>query len=509
LERSVESLSSLKILAAGAGLAQLFGAMSSYRENIRRVAVTARSSHRVVDPGHGQPLLSLRVWRRSREGTATVTEPLRIGLIGLGTVGTGVAKILAGRSEMLTARAGRPVALQRVATRSPQKQREIALSSSLVTADAQSVVEADDVDVVVELIGGLSPARELVSAALRAGKDVVTANKALLCEHGPELFALAREHGRCIAFEAAVAGGCPIIHVLSQAMAANQITSIEAILNGTSNFILTEMYHRDETYGDAVRKAQQMGYAEADPALDVDGTDAAQKLGLLAQLAYGVRVTPDQFIVQGIDTIELADLQYADELGYAVKLLATAKLIDGQLEMHTQPTLIRHERPIAQTDGPYNMIALTGDAVGQTWFQGMGAGQMATASAVVSDIIDIAVGRAQLTFPRLSLTTPANPLPLQPQEEISRRYYLRFNVEDRPHVMADITDVLGRSGISIASVIQHEAPEPEEAIGDGLTIVPLVIMTHRTSEGQVRAANLELANLGCIRQPRICMPVSD
>ncbi|MCA9055458.1 MAG: homoserine dehydrogenase, partial [Planctomycetaceae bacterium] len=337
----------------------------------------------------------------------------------------------------------------------------------------------------------------------------VTANKALLCEHGPELFAAARSQGVCIAFEAAVAGGCPIIHVLGQTMTGNRIEAIQAILNGTSNFILTEMYHKDEPYADAVRKAQDLGYAEADPALDVDGTDAAQKLGILTQIAWGVRVTPDQFLVQGIDTIELADLQYADELGYAVKLLATAKLIDGRLEMHTQPTLIRHERPIAQADGPYNMIALTGDAVGQAWFSGMGAGQMATASAVVADLVDVAIGRAQLTFPLLSLGSDGPGPELLPADQIERRYYLRFNVEDRPHVMADITDVLGRQGISIASVIQHEAPEPEEATPSGPSIVPLVIMTHRTTEGRVRAARDELAALGCLREPRICMPVSD
>lgn len=436
-------------------------------------------------------------------------QPLRVGLIGLGTVGCGVAKILHQHAALLTARAGRPIVLERVAVRNLHKHRHVEVPASRITADALSVATSPEVDVVLELIGGLSPARELALAALRAGKHLVTANKALLCEHGPELFAAARERQLCIAFEAAVAGGCPIIHVLGQTMTGNRITAIEAILNGTSNFILTEMYHKDEPYDDAVRKAQQLGYAEADPALDVDGTDAAQKLGLLTQLAYGVRVTPDRFIVRGIDTIELADLQYADELGYAVKLLATARLVEDRLEMHTQPTLIRHERPIAQTDGPYNMIALTGDAVGKAWFSGMGAGQMATASAVVSDLIDVAIGRAQLTFPLLSLGPAQADLKLQPVDEISRRYYLRFNVEDRPHVMADITDVLGRKGISIASVIQHEAPEPDEGQPAGPLIVPLVIMTHRTTEGQVRAAQVELERLGCLREPRICMPVSD
>jgi homoserine dehydrogenase len=436
-------------------------------------------------------------------------DTLRLGLIGLGTVGSGVAKILADHPNLLAERAGRRISIERVAVRNPAKSRGVSLPAGRITSDALSVATSPDVDVVVELIGGLSPARELVLAALNAGKHVVTANKALLCEHGPELFRIAREKQKCIAFEAAVAGGCPIIHVLTEAMTGNQITSMQAILNGTSNFILTEMYHLNQPYDDAVREAQRMGYAESDPALDVDGTDAAQKLGLLAQLAFGMRLTPDQFIVRGIDTIELDDLQYADELGYAVKLLATARLVEGVLEVHTQPTLVRHERPIAQVDGPYNMIALEGDAVGKTWFSGMGAGQMATASAVVSDLVDIAIGRAQLTFARLPLWNTGATLPLKPQADIERRYYLRFNVEDRPHVMADITDVLGRKGISIASVIQHEAPEPDEAAHPGDPIVPLVIMTHRTTEGRVRSAHEEMLSLGCLREPRICMPVSD
>ncbi|MFV0443081.1 MAG: homoserine dehydrogenase [Planctomycetaceae bacterium] len=438
-----------------------------------------------------------------------MTKPLRVGLIGLGTVGSGVARILTGHAELLAQRAGRPIVLTRVAVRNLKKSRAVSLPGVELTEDPFSVATASDVDVVLELIGGLTPAREVALAALGAGKPLVTANKALLCEHGPELVAAARERGLCLAFEAAVAGGCPIIHVLSQTMTGNRITSLQAILNGTSNFILTQMYHKDAPYDDAVREAQELGYAEADPALDVDGTDAAQKLGILTQLAYGVRVTPDQFLVQGIDTIELADLQYADELGYAVKLLATAKLVDGRLEMHTQPTLLRHERPIAQTDGPYNMIALTGDAVGQAWFSGMGAGQMATASAVVSDLVDVAIGRAQLTFPLMSFGAGSAPLELQPMEAISRRYYLRFSVEDRPHVMADITHVLGAAGISIASVIQHEAPEPDEGTPAGPAIVPLVIMTHRTTEGNVRAAQRELSSLGCLRDPKICMPVAD
>lgn len=436
-------------------------------------------------------------------------QPLRVGLIGLGTVGAGVARVLLEQAPRMQRRAGRQIDIRRIAVRDRNKPRSIDVAADLLTEDPLAVAVDDQVDAVVELIGGLEPAREIVSAALSAGKDVVTANKALLCEHGAELFQVAREAGSCIAFEAAVAGGIPIVHVLGQAMTGNQVTAIEAILNGTSNFILTEMLEHQESYAAAVAKAQSLGYAEADPAMDVDGTDAAQKLCLLTQLAFGTRVTPGEFLKQGIDTLELADLQYAEELGYAVKLLAIAKLADGQLEMHTQPTLIRHGRPLAQVDGPNNMVAVTGDAVGSTWYSGQGAGQMPTASAVISDIVDVAVGRAQQTFRHLDLWGDTDAIPVLPAERITRRFYLRFAAMDRPHVIADITDVLGRAGISLASVIQHEAPEIEETEDGTAQIVPLVIMTHRTREGQLREAAAELDRLDSIRAPWVCMPVSD
>lgn len=438
---------------------------------------------------------------------AATTEPLRIGLIGLGTVGSGVARILIEHAERTAERAGRPLKIVRAAVRDASKPRDEIFKHIPVTTNALEVAQADDVDVVVELIGGLHPAFEIVAAALNAGKDVVTANKALLCTHGDELFSLARQKGLAICFEAAVAGGTPIIAAIGQGMTGNQITSLAAIVNGTSNFILTRMFLENASYDDSVREAQNMGYAEADPSMDVKGTDAAQKLGLLAQLAFGRRVTPDQFPVQGIDELSLMDLKFADELGYAIKLLATAKLVDGLLEMHTQPTLIRHNRPLAQVDGPYNMIELTGDAVGKAWFSAMGAGQMATASAVVADLVDVAVGRHRLTFNRLNLTDHKDGFPLQKLEAIERRYYMRFLVEDRPRVIAEIADILGRNGISLASVIQKEANEPETK--DEYPIVPLVFMTHKTTEGAVRAAREQLNKLPFVSMPWLCLPVSD
>ncbi|WP_437187269.1 homoserine dehydrogenase [Planctomicrobium sp. SH668] len=433
--------------------------------------------------------------------------PLRIGLIGLGTVGSGVAKILVEHVARTQERAGRPIEIRRIATRNPNLTRTITVPGVELTADAMSVATADDIDVVVELIGGISPARELMVAALEAGKDVVTANKALLCTHGHELFALAQKMGRSISFEAAVAGGCPIIAAIGQAMTGNQITSLAAIVNGTSNFILTQMFRENTSYEDAVAEAQRLGFAEADPTMDVKGTDAAQKLGILTQLAFGRRVTPDEFPVQGIDELSLMDLQFADELGYAVKLLATAKLISGHLEIHTQPTLIRHEEPLAQVSGPYNMIELTGDAVGKAWFSAMGAGQMATASAVVADLVDIAVGRAAINFRQLNLWNKNETFPLQKEAEIQRRYYMRFHVEDKPRVIAQIAEILGRNGISLASVIQKASTEP--AKDGGYSIVPLVFMTHPTSEGAVRAAREALNQLEFMKSTWVCLPVRD
>ncbi|SFJ54470.1 homoserine dehydrogenase [Planctomicrobium piriforme] len=437
-----------------------------------------------------------------------MAAPLRIGMVGLGTVGTGVARILLEHAQRTADRAGRRIELVRVAVRNVAKARAEITKAIEITTDPMKVATATDVDVVVELIGGLNPAREIVTAALESGKDVVTANKALLCNYGDDLFALARRKERSISFEAAVAGGVPIIAAIGQAMTGNQITSLAAIVNGTSNFILTRMFHENSSYEDAVKEAQRLGYAEADPSMDVKGTDAAQKLGLLTQLAFGRRVLPEQFPVQGIDELSLMDLKFADELGYAIKLLATAKLVGGHLELHTQPTLIRHSRPLAQVNGPYNMIELTGDAVGKAWFSAMGAGQMATASAVVADLVDVAVGRARINFERLHLWAEQETFPLQRIEKIQRRYYMRFLVEDRPHVIADIADILGRNGISLSSVIQKEANEPEEANVPTTPVVPLVFMTHMTTEGAVRAARTELDKLSAVRMPWLCLPVS-
>ena len=433
-------------------------------------------------------------------------SPTRISILGLGTVASGVVKILTEQSQRVSRRAGQTFEIRHVVVRDPAKSRKADVDAATVSTDWLAAVSDEDVDVVLELIGGTTTAREAVLAAIQHGKHVVTANKALLSEHGTELFAAARDANVCIAYEAAVAGGIPIIATLQASMTSNQIVSIEAILNGTSNFILSEMLNKSRTYADVLKEAQDLGYAEADPAMDVDGTDAAQKLILLTQLVHGKTVELEEFPRQGIDTLELADMKYAGEMDYRVKLLAVSRLHDdGQLEMHVGPTLIRKQRAVAQTDGPLNIVELQGDVVGTLTLSGAGAGQMPTASAVVADLIDLATGRALATFPRLELWNDSD-IPVLRAEEIERRYYLRFMVEDRPHVIADMTDILGRHGISLATIIQHEAPEVDNG---GIPIVPLVLMTHRTFEGKLRTAEAELQQLDSIKKPFVRMPVAD
>lgn len=436
--------------------------------------------------------------------------PVNVAIIGMGTVGTGVARVLLEEPERLARRAGAPVVLRKAVVRDLHKNRGLEVPSHLLTTDVTAVARDRDIQVAIHLVGGIDPARQIMLDLLEAGKDVVTANKALLCEHGEELFSRARQLGRTIAYEAAVAGGIPIIATIGQSLSANQITSLSAILNGTTNFILTQMIRENWSYPQALRRAQELGYAEADPTLDVDGTDAAQKLVLLAQLAFGVKVPLSKFPRRGIDNLELVDLQYAGELGYTVKLLAVAKLVQEQLEMHVQPTFVRQNIPLAGVHGPFNAISVVGDVVGETWYSGAGAGQKPTASAVIADLVDTIVGRARLTFPRLELWRDQPPYALQPPEKITSRYYFRFNVEDRPHVLADIADILGSNDISIASVIQHEAPETTAAPEFGRSpTVPLVIMTHLTTEGNVRAAETQLQRLAAIRPPHVRLAVAN
>ncbi len=435
----------------------------------------------------------------------TQNPDLNIALIGCGTVGTGVAKILQSSRESLRQRSGRSMQLRRVVVKNVAKQRDVDFGGIPVSNDIRTVTDDPDIHLAIYVVGGISWAREDVTRLLQSGKDVITANKALLYGHGAELFALAGTMNRTICFEAAVAGGIPIISAVNTALTANRILSIEAILNGTSNFILTRMLDRREPYDAVLAEAQPRGYAEADPAMDVDGTDAAQKLSILTQLAYGTRVPLEDIVRQGIQQIELLDLLVAAELGYRVKLLATSRLAKERLEVSVQPTLVRADRAIGMTSGADNIVSIEGDAAGLLRFSGAGAGQMPTASAVMADVIDYATGRAAITFQSILRLQGQKPIPLQPQEELSRRYYLRFTVADQPHVLADIADILGRNEISISSVRQDETADIEDESG----VARLVIMTHRTTEGRLRNADREIAELSSIRGDRIRMPIAD
>jgi homoserine dehydrogenase len=411
-------------------------------------------------------------------------DTVKVAIVGFGTIGSGVARLLVENAHRIARHVGKRVELARVVDPDLTRPRNVRLPEGLLTDDLSLVTGDPEIVAVAELIGGLEPARSIMLRLLESGKDMVTANKALLAEHGPELFDRARELGRSIAFEASVGGGIPIIAAIGQSLSANQIQSIHAILNGTSNFILTQMEEQGTEYAAAVAEAQQRGYAEADPTMDVNGTDAAQKLAILAHLAFGARIGWKDIPRSGIDTVQVTDMRYANELGYSIKLLAVAELVPEGLELHVSPTLVRHDTPLAEVRGAYNAIRVVGDAVGRVFFHGLGAGQMPTASAVVADLVDTIVGRAAITFRTLELWSDDREAPVAARDpdKIPGRFYLRLSVEDRPGVLASIAGILGEHGISIASVIQHET---ERATDD---VVPLVIMTHSAPEGAMSRA---------------------
>jgi homoserine dehydrogenase len=432
-------------------------------------------------------------------------EKTKVALVGMGTVGTGVARLLLDHGDRTARHAGRTLWLEEVVDRNVQSRSDIDLPKGILSDDLSRITKNPEIEVVAQLIGGLEPARTIMLELLRSGKNIVTANKALLAEHGPELFDTARELGRSIAFEAAVGGGIPIITGISQCLSANQIISLRGILNGTSNFIVTQMDEQGSDYRSALAEAQRLGFAEADPTMDVDGTDAVQKLAILAHLAFGARVRWQEIPCVGIDTLNLADMRYAKELGYRIKLVAVAQLSDGGLDLNVGPTLIKIGQPLAEVREAYNAISVVGDAVGQVFFHGLGAGQMPTASAVVADMIDTAVGRTALTFETLELWSQREArVDVREQDQLQGRYYLRFAVDDHPGVIAQIAGVLGKQMVSIASIIQHEAPNQE----DGST-VPLVMMTDTTTSGAIARAIAEIDELECVRDSSVRMRVLD
>lgn len=434
-------------------------------------------------------------------------EKTNVAIVGLGTVGTGVARLLLDHGDRTSRHAGRTLWLKKVVVRDLAKHRGVELPEGVATDSLDEVLSDPEIEVVVQLIGGLEPARTIMLRLLEAGKDIVTANKALLAEHGPELFTRARDLGRSIAFEASVAGGIPIIANISQCLSANQIQSLEGILNGTSNFIVTQMGEKGSSYDEVVRRAQELGYAEADPTMDVDGTDAAQKLAILAHLAFGATVKWGDIPCAGIDGLDPADLDYANQLGYRIKLLAVADLAEDGLELSVAPTLVPAGTPLAEVRDAFNAIRVVGDAVGPVFYHGLGAGQMPTASAVVADLIDTAVGRTKLTFQTLAYFTTDHP-PRAKQRDadnICGRFYLRLNAANHPGSLASIAEVLAKHRISISSVIQHENP----GASPQLDPVPVVIMTHPAPEGAARRATAEIEALSSVTGSVVRLRVKD
>ncbi len=423
-------------------------------------------------------------------------EPVKIGLLGLGTVGGGTVTVLTRNAAEIARRAGREIRLARAAAM--QYNPEIPGLDQIghIGNDAFAVVDDPEIDIVIELIGGYSPARELVLKAIANGKHVVTANKALIARHGNEIFAAAREQGVVVAFEAAVAGGVPIIKALREGLAANHIEWIAGIINGTGNFILTEMRDKGRDFGDVLAEAQALGYAEADPTFDVEGIDAAHKLTILGSLAFGIPLQFEKTFTEGISRIQAQDVAYAAELGYRIKHLGIARRSGHGIELRVHPTLIPHRRLIANVDGVMNAVLVKGDAVGPTLYYGAGAGALPTASAVVADVLDVA--RALTSDPGNRVPHLAfqpdeiADIPVLPMAEVETAYYLRIAALDQPGVMAEIAGILGAEGISIEAIKQKE---PEE----GDTHVPLIMLSHRVQEGRMNRAIARIEALNTVK----------
>lgn len=410
---------------------------------------------------------------------------VKLGLIGLGTVGAGVVQLLASHGDAMTRKLGRPLSLVRVASRSIEKKPHPPLTQARLSADPWTVVHDPEVDIVLELIGGIEPARTLILEAIKRGKDVVTANKALLAQHGDEIFAAAEAQGVSVGFEASVAGGIPIIRTLREGLAGDRNRALFGIVNGTCNYILTTMSEDEAEFATVLRHAQEQGLAEADPSFDIDGIDAAHKLTLLAMLAFGVRVSFESVYVEGIRHISQTDILFAREFGYGIKLLAIAKEEDGALDVRVHPTMIPRSSLLAGVGGAYNAIFVQGDALGSSLYFGRGAGSLPTATAVLADVIEI--GRNRRSIPKLRVPPAGLPwhelrsIPLHPIDELISDYYLRFMAMDRPGVLARIAGILGEHEISIASVIQRGRSAGDET-------VPLVMRTHAAKERNLKTA---------------------
>jgi len=412
-------------------------------------------------------------------------KPIQVGLFGIGTVGSGTFNVLARNREEIVRRAGRDIVISMVADLDTGRAERIVKGRATVTANADDIINNPEIEIVIELIGGYTFARDLVLKAIRAGKHVVTANKSLLATHGNEIFAAAREKGVVVAFEAAVAGGIPIIKALREGLTANRIEWIAGIINGTSNFILSEMRDKGLPFADVLREAQRLGYAEADPTFDIEGVDAAHKLTIMSAIAFGIPMQFGAAHVEGITKLTREDIQYAEELGYRIKLLGITRRTEAGIELRVHPTLIPTKRLIANVEGVMNAVLVKGDAVGATLYYGAGAGSEPTASAVIADLVDVARAHTidpQQRVPHLAFQPDQlASTPILPIGEVTTSYYLRLRVKDQPGVLADITRVLAEHAISIDAMVQKEPAEGQEQ-------VDIIMLTHLALERKVDAA---------------------
>ncbi|MDD5181271.1 MAG: homoserine dehydrogenase [Gallionellaceae bacterium] len=419
-------------------------------------------------------------------------KPINVGLLGIGTVGGGAFTVLARNAEEITRRAGRPIRITVVADKNMELANKVTQGACRVTDDAFSVVNDPEIDIVIELIGGYGVAKELVLKAIANGKHVVTANKALLATHGNEIFKAAQDKGVMVAFEAAVAGGIPIIKAVREGLSANRIEWIAGIINGTTNFILSEMRDKGLSFDAVLKEAQRLGYAEADPTFDIEGVDAAHKITILSALAFGTPMQFDKAYIEGIARLDASDIKYAEQLGYRIKLLGITRRTPDGVELRVHPTLIPAKRLIANVEGAMNAVLVQGDAVGATLYYGKGAGAEPTASAVIADLVDVTrmhTADPENRVPHLAFQPDQlADLPILPMDEVQTCYYLRLRVQDEPGVLADITRVLADEKISIDAMIQKEP-------GEGEYEADLVLLTHLTREKRTNAAIARLEKL--------------
>jgi homoserine dehydrogenase len=432
----------------------------------------------------------------------TNLSPIRVGLLGIGTVGSGTYNVLQRNQEEIRRRAGRGIEITMVADLDVARAKAAVGPGVQVVDDARKVVASPDVDIVIELIGGYGIAKQLVLEAIEAGKHVVTANKALLAVHGTEIFAAAHRKGVMVAFEAAVAGGIPIIKALREGLTANSIQWIAGIINGTTNFILSEMRDKGLDFDVVLKEAQRLGYAEADPTFDIEGVDAGHKVTLMSAIAFGIPVQFDKAYVEGITGLAAQDIRYAEQLGYRIKLLGITKRAANGIELRVHPSLVPAKRLIANVEGAMNAVVVQGDAVGTTLYYGKGAGSEPTASAVIADLVDIArlhTADPEHRVPHLAFQPDAmSDLPVVPMSEVVTSYYLRLKVADEAGVLAKVTGILAGVGISIDAVLQREA---DEVGGEGSTHTDLIILTHECVEAKMNGALAQMQALTTVLAP--------